>query len=104
VAVFNTIIPGMPWQQTFRFPAGAVALDEFMRASFRKNAASPLIFAVNEPGEIVRDGNDFTVFLTANQTDQLEGVSRVSFDLYAFKGAAVRPLQLRVHVPVRVGL
>lgn len=104
MAVFNSIVPGLPWSQTFRFPAGAVGPAELMSASFRKNAASPPMFTVSEPAGIVRDGDDFNVQLTDVQTAMLEGLSQISFDLYATLAAAVRALQVRVHVQVRTGL
>jgi hypothetical protein len=104
--VFNAIVPAQPWAQTFRFPAGAIdfAGGEKLRANFRRASGSPLIFAIDEPGGIVRTGNDYSIQLTNVQTTQLDGMDRVSFDLYAVKAGVTRALQLRVHVPVVDGL
>jgi hypothetical protein len=109
VAVFNSIIPGSAWSQVFRFPVGAIdhAGGETLLANFRKNTASPLIFAIAEPGGISRNGEDYTLGLTGGvggQTDQLAGEDRISFDLYAVKTGITRALGLRVHVPVVEGL
>jgi hypothetical protein len=104
VATFNTIIVGYPWSQVVSFPAGAVAVDETLRASFRRNSASPQIFELVEPADIVRTGNDFDLQLDAVRSALIIDTDKVSFDLYADKAGSSRPLQLRIHVPVREGL
>jgi hypothetical protein len=106
VASFNSIIPGSAWAQLFRFPAGGIdyAGGETLLANFRRNAASPLAFAVTEPTGISRNGNDYTIGLTGAQTNSFIGFDRVAFDLYAVKAGVTRALGLRVHVPVVTGL
>lgn len=96
---FNSIIPGFPWSQTFRFPDGVFGVGESLRADFRRNVANPAIVSVSDGAGVTNVGNDYTINLTGLQTEEFAGLSRVGFDL-VIDGPMSRHLGVRVHVPV----
>lgn len=96
---FNTIIPGFPWAQTFRFTAGVFGPGESLKADMRRNIASPSLIEVSDGNGVTNVGNDYTIALTALQTELFAGLPGIIFDLVA-DGPPERHLGVRVHVPV----